>query len=125
MNKIEYKEYLGTPHWQKTKKQKVAKKSFCSVCGFSNVDIHHLNYENIGCEKMQDLIRLCRDCHFTLHDLLNSGKVKLKNKPISIDKLRERTYFSQVAIIKLAIKKARGFGHWTKGNHFTPHNMFI
>ena len=120
-----YKDYLKSEKWQVVRNELLIRKQNCSVCNNKNVDIHHLTYKNIGNEKKQDLIRLCRDCHFTAHNLFKEGKVKYKNHKISLLKFRERSYFSQIAILKLAIKKARGFGIWNKANHFIPKNMFI
>jgi predicted HNH restriction endonuclease len=33
-----------------------------------NLSVHHITYENIGFEKMDDLISVCKECHKKLHE---------------------------------------------------------
>jgi len=37
----------------------------CQRCGFgsTNLEVHHLNYDRFGKERMTDLIVLCKQCH--------------------------------------------------------------
>jgi hypothetical protein len=40
----------------------------CEQCGARTVlDVHHLTYENVGRERDEDLIVLCRRCHAAAH----------------------------------------------------------
>mgnify|MGYP001610085841 CR=1 FL=1 len=120
-----YKDYLNSKDWKEKRAIKLRNKKYCSVCGIKEkIDIHHLQYKNLFDVNSRDLLRLCRTCHFTFHELLKKGVVKFKGKSISIIELRKRPYFGQVAIIKLAIKKARGLGTWNQSNHFIPTNCF-
>lgn len=32
-----------------------------------NLQIHHIHYNNIGNEKMEDLVTLCINCHAEIH----------------------------------------------------------
>jgi len=122
---MEYKTYLQSQDWKIKRNKKLERKLFCSICGTKNkIDIHHLQYKNLFDIRMKDLLRLCRDCHFILHDLFKKGKVKFQGRSINVYELRKRTYFSQMAIIKIAIKKARNLGTWNKANHFIPYNCF-
>lgn len=36
----------------------------------SNINTHHISYENIGDERFIDLIVICRPCHQLLHDFI-------------------------------------------------------
>ncbi len=50
---------------------------FCLVClkswDLRSGDLHHRSYSNLGHEKFQDLIPLCRSCHKKLHHVLESS----------------------------------------------------
>ena len=61
----DYKNYLKTKFWEKKSKQIISKKnSKCQLCSNkNNLFIHHNTYENIGTEKEDDLIILCRECY--------------------------------------------------------------
>ena len=41
----------------------------CSICGETeNLNVHHLTYARVGCEKLSDLEVLCRGCHENEHE---------------------------------------------------------
>ena len=41
----------------------------CVICGKAkNLNVHHITYENLGAEKVSDLVTLCRDCHEDIHN---------------------------------------------------------
>jgi hypothetical protein len=46
-------------------------------CGSEDVDLHHLTYERIGAEEMEDLVALCRTCHQDVHVLEARGDIGL------------------------------------------------
>lgn len=65
-----YREYLQSNHWKKVKqrfwKSKLTKS--CACCGTkTNLDLHHLTYKRIGCEKLNDFKLICRSCHNDTH----------------------------------------------------------
>lgn len=35
----------------------------CEICGSKAVDVHHINGRCKGCDTIQNLMALCRDCH--------------------------------------------------------------
>ena len=63
MNK-EYNEYMNSPEW-KVKREKRLKidGGVCQVCERKATEVHHLTYENLKHEEMNDLVSLCRQCH--------------------------------------------------------------
>lgn len=70
MDKQQYAEYLKTPIWELTRQAALRRaKGKCSVC-HSEIDlhVHHLNYDNVGDEKPEDLIVLCECCHTLEHN---------------------------------------------------------
>ena len=66
----EYKTYLDDEHWAKTRKKIMARDGYrCQICGSKrDLQVHHLTYKNIGQETDEQLVCLCRQCHFGLHE---------------------------------------------------------
>ena len=66
-----YEEYGKSLHWGKlrVRKFKSTKERRCEDCRRKhiNMQVHHLTYENIGNEKMEDLKVLCPNCHAEAH----------------------------------------------------------
>lgn len=69
-NDTEYQAYLRSPHWcSLAARVKLARGSRCERCGDTEcLDAHHLTYDRIGHELMEDLMVLCRECHEAIHD---------------------------------------------------------
>jgi hypothetical protein len=72
---LTYKDYLNTKHWINIKsKYKRTVKNECIMCGSNKqLNIHHMNYKNIGNEKFSDLCFLCEECHNKLHKELGDN----------------------------------------------------
>jgi hypothetical protein len=66
----EYQVYLASPHWRSLAARiKLARGNKCERCGETErLDAHHLTYDRIGCERDEDLMVLCRECHLSLHE---------------------------------------------------------
>lgn len=73
-----YTEYLDSDHWQDLRKQKLAAVNHqCERCGWyarrtpggdlGGLDVHHLNYERLWAETLDDLEVLCPRCHALEH----------------------------------------------------------
>lgn len=64
-----YYKYIKSHLWG-LKKYLVLQKSDnkCELCFKGNIklSVHHLNYENLGNERNEDLMVLCNDCHHLL-----------------------------------------------------------
>lgn len=73
MTKTEYREYIQSPAWQVRRKDFLKSLSFCCKCWIprylaqltydQDLHVHHLSYANVGNEKPNDLMPLCRRCH--------------------------------------------------------------
>lgn len=64
-----YQDYLSSPEW-KLKREKVISRclNVCERCHSNTVEqVHHLTYENIFNEPLEDLMGLCRECHKCIH----------------------------------------------------------
>jgi len=64
-----YKEYLLSDWWRSRKAQAIRDAGYkCEQCGSMNrLEVHHLNYQNLGNEGDDDLVVLCRKCHEGWH----------------------------------------------------------
>lgn len=71
-----YGEYLKSKHWEIIKERFYNKKILnneriiCSCCEIPDktLNLHHLTYENLGEENLDELSLLCTDCHTELHE---------------------------------------------------------
>ena len=61
----EYQKYLRSEHWQKIRSERLKIDDFkCQKCGRPfDLQVHHLTYDRIGKEDINDLITLCKNCH--------------------------------------------------------------
>lgn len=67
----EYEDYLATEHWH-DKRDEIQKRDNyrCVFCSDThNLAVHHVTYDNIGIERPEDLITVCRTCHAVLTKL--------------------------------------------------------
>lgn len=60
-----YGDYLRSSHWQRQRKKAFAYwGDKCFVCGYrKGLQVHHLTYERLGHERMEDLRVLCERHH--------------------------------------------------------------
>lgn len=70
---IEYQQYIDSPEWCLKRAQKIADAGpICEKCDVEQppyrLHVHHTTYVRLGCELMEDLQVLCRECHQRLHD---------------------------------------------------------
>ena len=73
----EYKKYLDSPEWKKLSMAILNRDKWkCVKCGVRRrykgvetyLQVHHLTYENIFHEKLEDLTTLCKSCHDASHN---------------------------------------------------------
>lgn len=66
---VPYQDYIKSSDWKKQSKRRMAIDDFkCQRCGTAkNLVVHHITYDRLGNEKMEDLITLCRKCHEEIH----------------------------------------------------------
>lgn len=71
-----YKKYLNSKEWKERRLQRLEIDGYkCACCGTDkNLNVHHLTYDMIGSEEMDDLITMCKDCHKSIHDRYGEGK---------------------------------------------------
>jgi 5-methylcytosine-specific restriction endonuclease McrA len=68
---INHRKYILSAAWKKKAQEKrdlVGNK--CELCNLeNNLQVHHLTYERLGKELMEDLQVLCGDCHMKVHGI--------------------------------------------------------
>lgn len=64
-----YDEYTKTEEWALLRQQvKLRCDNICEKCGVAKVEvIHHISYERVGNENLEDLLGLCDICHQNEH----------------------------------------------------------
>lgn len=82
-------EYYRSTHWQVVRRQKLAAQqkehgyNFCERCGVKQPEpvaretalhVHHLTYERLGEELLEDLQLICRPCHEKEHGHDRKGR---------------------------------------------------
>ena len=90
-NKVIYKQYISSKKW-KEKKEEVFKLrgKECEQFGYKHrIHVHHLSYENLGDEKMEDLQILCYQCHMSKHEKFFEKLVLKGNAPKKYLPLKE------------------------------------
>ena len=65
----EYKAYLKSPEWNDKRKKALFNAGYrCERCKKAKpLQVHHLTYERIFNERIEDLQALCFDCHKWVH----------------------------------------------------------
>ena len=66
-----YHQYLLSDEWKKKRDLVVQRdQKKCTKCGsVKYLNVHHLRYDNIFNEPIEDLVTLCRDCHQVAHGI--------------------------------------------------------
>ena len=82
-----YNEYLCSEHWKQLRRRRLAcSEKVCNRCGRSKDElylyekekgsfhVHHIDYENLGREKLEELLLLCSTCHAYEHKRRQVGR---------------------------------------------------
>jgi len=48
------------------------------------LDVHHITYERLGCERAEDVVTVCDICHSQIHSLAKHGGVPLREAHLVI-----------------------------------------
>ena len=62
----EYTAYMRSVEWDEKRRAVLKRDGYrCRRCGTDQktLTVHHRNYDNLGHERLEDLITLCPDCH--------------------------------------------------------------
>jgi 5-methylcytosine-specific restriction endonuclease McrA len=72
-----YIDYLSSQKWKRKRDEVLIRDNdLCQECKLKPaIEIHHITYENLYDEKLQDLVALCIECHAETHKKLNELKL--------------------------------------------------
>lgn len=63
-----YNVYLNSPAWAALRQQVIARdRGQCRACGVPGEHVHHLSYQRVTEENLEDLVLLCALCHANQH----------------------------------------------------------
>lgn len=72
-----YDDYMKSDAWVAKRKERLQlDDNHCVMCGRKNgltrkgkpiLQVHHIHYNNLGHEPMEDLVSLCSGCHRKIH----------------------------------------------------------
>lgn len=67
---VDYKKYISSKEWKEKKEEVFNQRGKeCEQCGYQyRLHVHHLTYERLGNERLEDLQILCFQCHMSKHD---------------------------------------------------------
>lgn len=118
MNKLDYKKYLNSESWKNKRKYFLKRQECCKLCGFiGSLDVHHLSYKDLGGEKPNQCVCLCRRCHSLVHQFY-----KYINEHKELNKKNYGTYRIFYRIIWLDASKWKKFLKENNIEHFEIQN---
>ena len=87
-----YHSYLQSSTWKERRSAKLQQAKYkCKRCGERiGLQVHHLNYDRLGDERTDDLIVLCRACHWVA-DVERKGNNELRKEYTRPIEIPERT----------------------------------
>ena len=64
-----YQNYIASDKWKEKRVLALERDNYlCQKCKIKSAsDVHHLSYENLGNENLNELLSLCRECHLEIH----------------------------------------------------------
>jgi Leucine-rich repeat (LRR) protein len=75
MPRAEKERYLNSNKWEVIRNAVIKRDRLCASCSESeDMHVHHVHYQRLGRENLNDLIVLCRICHFELHEKLGYSR---------------------------------------------------
>lgn len=100
LRRMSYPQYLLSDWWGNKRRMALALQDKCQRCGFKDqLDVHHLTYENLGDEKDEDLIVLCRRCHNDLHYFADHESISAR-EAMQIEDVTEEEYKEKQELFK-------------------------
>lgn len=106
----EYTRYLASAAWARKREAKLHAVGYrCQRCGVSRhtrpLNVHHLNYDRLGHENMDDLEVVCVQCH---------PDADLQRIEVAEIERRDQKYFGALA---------QGFKNWLERGHHKLERM--
>lgn len=111
---MNYQQYIQSTEWIVRRRLFLLNhKKVCAICGFyDQLEVHHLNYDNLGNEKDEDLIILCRRCHNDTHYSSNTIEPATKQllRELEITEEKYQKYIQTIDINQARNEERRKLG---------------
>lgn len=68
--RADYSQYMKSAEWFHKRQQVILRSDGkCEAIGCTNeaVEVHHMTYQRLGNENLEDLRAVCRECHRKIH----------------------------------------------------------
>jgi len=77
-----YNEYLLSEEWSRKRNLILKEDNYnCCICGTEHdLQVHHIHYNNVGNEHLDDCITLCKHHHIQIHDMSFSERKDIELK---------------------------------------------
>lgn len=97
---MNYQAYLNSPEWEQVQERRLKLDGFqCTECSCTKeLEAHHLTYERLGCEDIEDLRTLCVRCHNDKHYFAKREDAT-EDMILRITPVTEDEYFMKKAIL--------------------------
>ena len=71
-----YRSYIHSKRWARKRRFYFsAFPKLCASCSSKDdLQLHHITYQRLGCERPEDLIMLCKECHEDFHEFIGITK---------------------------------------------------
>ncbi len=107
-----YDDYLNSPHWKQFRQRYVqaGNNLICVVCGtMQRIQLHHVTYERLGCERFSDVRPLCEPHHHQVHACLKADKQTVKSTDAAVARIKAGETFDTSDLMSQWAKQ------WGKG----------
>ena len=107
--RVQYKTYLDSPEWDEIRQKRLQYDGYrCVECkddgSHSCLQAHHLTYQRIGHERLEDLVTLCHLCHSAHHGRpANAGPVAGPTVGQQTARIREQELHDVIRPMLLAL----------------------
>lgn len=81
-----YEDYLKSEHWKSVREtyESSGRSTKCMICGSSDYQLHHIRYDNLGREPLDDLRPLCKRHHTDVHHAHSFLRINLEDIDVAI-----------------------------------------
>jgi len=102
-----YKSYLNSDAWKAKRRERLAiAQHRCAACPRKATDVHHLTYERIFNENMEDLLPLCHEHHQSAEILVECGLIKRFGNPLFLATETVRLILQECGFVAAIGKRA-------------------
>jgi len=108
----QYRDYLKSDLWFDKVRKVIERDRCCRVCDSKNrLTVHHLTYQNVFRESLEELMTLCWTCHKQLHQIAKNKKCDIST---ALSLLRSDKIFIKRCHKKQSPKKIKIFSEKEK-----------